>query len=139
MKNIKTVAVGIVNKLNKPDEVLILERIKDGYGLMAGGKLEDGEEPKIGLIRELLEETNLTTQPDKLHYVRSYVDENNVNVDLYIVQRSDCQGVLDNVEPHKCKRMIWHRFGEKKDFIHPPSFQIDLDMIENYEYTNFNH
>jgi 8-oxo-dGTP pyrophosphatase MutT (NUDIX family) len=128
-----TVAVAIVDKLNKPSEVLILERVKDGYGLMVGGKLDDGEEPKIGLIRELFEETNLIAQPENLHYVRSYIDENKVNVDLYILQRSDCQGILDNVEPHKCTRMIWHRFGDKKDFIHPPSFQTDLDMIENYE------
>lgn len=65
--------------LNDKNEVLITKRsatdnILPGYWDTPGGRIEDGEDPEVGVIRETKEETRLTIENPKLFFQKSSVD-----------------------------------------------------------------
>ena len=65
---------------NENKEILLLQRSESNdtlplYWDIPGGTLEDGEDPKIGALRELKEETSLDIPEPKLFFVYSNIDE----------------------------------------------------------------
>jgi len=65
-------------------KVLLLRRTKGGWGV-PGGKLEKGETPLEGLVREIREELRLDPDPNVLQWVRSfYVRHPKVKYQLHL-------------------------------------------------------
>lgn len=52
--------------LNDRGEVLLVERADNGRWSLIGGILEPGEEPAVAMVREILEETAVEAQVDRL-------------------------------------------------------------------------
>lgn len=58
------------------DQVLLMHRIKNGkeYYVFPGGGVESGESVEEAAMRELLEETSMNAEVDRLLYVHEYDD-----------------------------------------------------------------
>jgi ADP-ribose pyrophosphatase YjhB (NUDIX family) len=52
--------------LNGDDEVLLVKRADNGRWSLIGGILEPGEQPAVGLVREIHEETAVEAEVDRL-------------------------------------------------------------------------
>jgi 8-oxo-dGTP diphosphatase len=64
---------------NADHKVLIIKRSKDNgvlseYWDIPGGTLENGEDPAVGAVREVKEETNLDVRNPNLYFEKSNVD-----------------------------------------------------------------
>ncbi|HEY4569694.1 MAG TPA: NUDIX domain-containing protein [Kribbella sp.] len=57
--------------LNDADEVLLVRRADNGRWSLIGGILEPGEQPAVGLVREIQEETAVEAAVDRLLSVES--------------------------------------------------------------------
>ncbi len=75
------VAVALVTAYNAQNELLLGRRKDNGRWTLPGGHLEDGEDPREGAIRELLEETGLT--PKSLSFVTKYTTTEGVELNVY--------------------------------------------------------
>lgn len=80
--------VGIV--LEKESILMVLHKhqTKEDYWLMPpGGGLMEGESVLSGAVREVFEETGLQTKPERIIYVRQFVeDERNYhNLEIYVL------------------------------------------------------
>ncbi|MFC5268556.1 NUDIX domain-containing protein [Kribbella qitaiheensis] len=57
--------------LNKHDEILLVRRVDNGRWSLIGGILEPGEQPAVGLLREIQEETAVEAAIDRLVSIES--------------------------------------------------------------------
>jgi 8-oxo-dGTP diphosphatase len=92
---------------NDRGEILILRRSKRNdvlpeYWDLPGGTLEDGEDPAVGAIREIKEETGLDISNVKLFFQRSNVDisKNKQFVTLIFHAKTSNTNVVINPEEH---------------------------------------
>jgi len=92
---------------NNNGEVLILQRAKtddvlNGYWDLPGGTLEDGEDPAIGAVREVKEETGLIISNVKLFFHKSNIDTSKDKqfVTLIFSAKSSSNDVVVNPREH---------------------------------------
>jgi len=67
--------------LNERDEVLLVRRADNGRWSLPAGILEPGEQPAIGLVREIEEETAVEAAVDRLVSITSLPPDNYPNGD----------------------------------------------------------
>ncbi len=95
---------------NDRGECLFLRRFntgyKDGeYGLVSG-HVEEGENLKSAMIREVREEVGITLSPDDLDVVGVIPSLPN-NYVYFFLQAATWFGDVKNMEPHKCDDVRW--------------------------------
>jgi 8-oxo-dGTP diphosphatase len=98
---------------NDRGEILILRRSKRNdvlpeYWDLPGGTLEDGEDPAVGAIREIKEETGLDISNVKLFFQRSNVDisKNKQFVTLIFHAKTSNTNAVINPEEHDASAWI---------------------------------
>ncbi len=76
---------------------------EDGKWSMVAGHAEEGETARDAMIREAMEEANITIQPEDLEfvYVMDRKSPNRQNIDIFF-KCQKYEGELRNNEPHKC-------------------------------------
>ena len=78
--------VGVVVPVIK-DRILIMRRSpsssKSGKWDFPAGKIEKGETPRIGALRELKEESGIQAQPQELKHIKTYGEKGKKQVHLY--------------------------------------------------------
>ena len=125
VKMLLVVAVALVDKDNR---ILIAQRPEGknlaGLWEFPGGKLEAGERPEEGLIRELAEELGIQTWESclaPLSFASHAYDDFHLLMPLYICRR--WQGMPASIEGQALK---WVRPGALRDYAMPPA---DLPLI----------
>lgn len=79
----------------------------DGWYGLVSGHTEEGETITNSVIREALEETGVTIQPDQLKLSSIFYRKmNRANIDFFFICEQ-WQGDIQNREPHKCLRWEW--------------------------------
>lgn len=61
----------VLNELKDPAEVLLVRRADNGRWSLVAGILEPGEQPAVGLIREIQEETAVEAEVERLVSIES--------------------------------------------------------------------
>ncbi len=76
---------------------------EDGKWSMVAGHAEEGEMARDAMVREAMEEANITIAPEDLEcaYVMDRKSPNRQNIDIFF-KCSKYAGELTNNEPHKC-------------------------------------
>ena len=76
---------------------------EDGKWSLVAGHAEEGEMARDAMIREAMEEANITIAPEDLEfvYVMDRKSPNRQNIDIFF-KCSRYNGELRNNEPHKC-------------------------------------
>ncbi|NJO18553.1 MAG: NUDIX hydrolase [Thioploca sp.] len=103
---------------NKKEEIVVLTMLRDGKNepgtwSVPGGHVNDGEDPKIAVLRELLEETgiNLFSLRDLVlplgFCYDQYFDKNYIT--LWYSFKLSGKIEANIMEPEKCKQLIWHK------------------------------
>ncbi|MEK7501726.1 MAG: NUDIX hydrolase [Patescibacteria group bacterium] len=92
---------------NDKHQVLIIKRtstedVFPGYWDIPGGTLEDSEDPSIGAIREVKEETDLDIQEPSLFFQRSNIDsgKNKQFITLIFLVKYSGGNVVLNPDDH---------------------------------------
>jgi 8-oxo-dGTP diphosphatase len=67
------------------DRVLIMRRTNKGREKwdFPGGKIEKGETPRTGALRELREEAGITARPQELKHVKTYGEDGKKKIHLF--------------------------------------------------------
>ena len=100
----KTVLV-IIN--NEKGETLFLLRAKRPFGwALPGGKVNDGETLKEGLIREVFEETGIDISSCEIIFVKSDISVTDVPVEIYSINLDHTPVVTINKKEHLNKKWI---------------------------------
>jgi len=73
--------VALVTVYNAQQELLLGRRKDNGKLTLPGGGLDEGEDPRDGALRELLEETGL--HPKSISFVTSYMTSEDVELNIY--------------------------------------------------------
>jgi 8-oxo-dGTP diphosphatase len=105
------VKIGVFLVLLKEDSLLCLRRhktgIEDGLYVVPMGGLQETETPLQGVMREALEEVNITVTAENLH-LGHVMYRKHVQPDGYFFYQQDLffvahqfTGILRNLEPHK--------------------------------------
>lgn len=146
MNNINSPKVGVATILKDGDKILLGKRIselgKNTWGL-PGGKLDFGEELKDCAIRELKEETDLTTTSDNLYFagVSNAIFDNETHYITVIYLVTNYVGKLKILEPEKCEKWEWFEYNNLpenlflplKNFVNQPEyFSIFFSGYENF-------
>ncbi len=76
---------------------------EDGKWSLVAGHAEEGETAREAMIREAMEEANITISPEDLEfaYIMDRKSPNRQNIDIFFKCRK-YNGELKNNEPHKC-------------------------------------
>lgn len=107
--------VGVATIVKNDDKILLGYRKsnlgKDTWGL-PGGKLDFGEDLKDCAVRELKEETNLTTTTDnlKLAGVTNAVFDDETHYITIIYEVTYYVGKISVLEPDKCEKWEWFEY-----------------------------
>ncbi len=109
------VKVGLSALIIRNGKILLGERLNTETApntfAFPGGKMDYGESPEDGIIREIYEETGLKVKMKEvnfLDYNNEYfpeVKKHYVNL-VFIIVKFD--GEPENTEPNKCKKWDWH-------------------------------
>ncbi|MCT4657161.1 MAG: (deoxy)nucleoside triphosphate pyrophosphohydrolase [Cohaesibacter sp.] len=125
VKMLLVVAVALVDQDNR---ILIAQRPEGknlaGLWEFPGGKLEVGERPEAGLIRELYEELGIQTWESclaPLTFASHAYDDFHLLMPLYICRR--WEGIPQSKEGQALK---WVRAGKLRDYPMPPA---DIPLI----------
>ena len=107
-ERIETLVRGVLIQEGK---VLLMHRTRakgGGYNLV-GGRVEPGEAPAVGLIRETWEEIGVRINPEKIELMRVvYRDKKNSTPKLHLVfWIHEWEGEPFNKEPIKCLGINW--------------------------------
>ena len=109
-----TQRVGVVGIIPRGGKVLVLRRAAGesflpGFVDLPGGGLEPGELPEDGVIREVREETGLTTSVVRILSVRPYTDGlggNRPILIVFLLRLKDDQGQVRLSEEHDEYRWV---------------------------------
>jgi len=99
--------VALVIIKNEKGEILFLLRAKKPFGwALPGGKANDGEPIIDALIREVLEETGISLNPDDIHFLKTTNSVTGQEVEIYMVQLTEKPNVTINKKEHLNKKWI---------------------------------
>ncbi len=107
----------------------------DKWGVSVGGHLEKGETIKSCLIRETLEEINITLDPNELTLVN--IVHANFNGSEYIMpvfHSSNWQGNPKIMEPDKCDDLKWFNIHNLPENMSANRRQMIEDYLNNQNY-----
>lgn len=99
------------------DKVLMLHRAKhdgDCWALVAG-TVEEGEEVRAGLVREMFEETGVVSAPEKLEYVDTLhvrFPESDIVYHSYVLCVNDSECPRITLDPSEHQDFQWATFDE---------------------------
>lgn len=123
-QNNPRVGVAVIVRNEKDEFILGYRKGNLGYHTwgLPGGKLDFGEELKDCAIRELKEETNLTTTVDnlKLVGVTNAVFDEETHYITVIYEVKYYVGKLTIVEPDKCEEWKWFSFDHLPEYLFLP-------------------
>ena len=126
--SMKYPGVGTGMMIVKENRVLLGLRIKDDVWSMPGGKVDLGENPKEGAIRETFEECGLKVTKAKLISV-----SNDINLPKhfftlgFLAEEFDGE-VVQDLEPDTFSKWQWFNMDELPENLFLPSIHI----LENY-------
>lgn len=129
--------------LKKDGQVLLLRRyntgFQDGNYSLVAGHFDGGETAKQCIIREALEEANLSLNPDDLEivHVMHQIRLDREYFDVYL-QTEKWAGEITILEPNKCDELNWFKLDELPDNILPNVKLALEDIIKNIHYSEFN-
>lgn len=124
-------------------KILLVKRAEDdvqkpGIWEIPGGRLELGEDPIIGLIREVREETGLYVRPSVPLTVRHFVRDDGQIVTMIVffckisggdlTKLSDEHSAFDWVELEKCREIISPFFYKEVDVLHKLNIHNLVDL-----------
>ncbi len=109
------VRVGLTAMIVRNGKILLGERFntETANGMLAypGGRMDYGEDPEDGVIREIFEETGLIVSKGTMRYLtfknEFFPDENKHYVSLIFVA-TKFEGEPEVKEPEKCKGWDWY-------------------------------
>jgi 8-oxo-dGTP diphosphatase len=80
----------------------------DGFYCLVAGSVEENESAKQALAREALEEAGLIINPEDLSIAHIMHRKSGKNtIDIFMSCQS-YEGEITNMEPHKCKELMYH-------------------------------
>ncbi|MGV9001798.1 MAG: NUDIX hydrolase [Candidatus Saccharimonadaceae bacterium] len=126
--------------LRKDDEVLLLQRANSPYhngmyGLVAG-HMDGGELGTSAMIREAKEEAGIELLPEDLRFVHLVHTLKRGSGDEYLdifYEASKWNGIVTNVEPHKCSDLSWFPVDNLPENMIPVIKSV-LNKIKNNEH-----
>ena len=117
--------------IDSHDKVLIVKRAdndiqKPGIWELPGGRLEDGENPQRGLVREIKEEVGLNIQVKNVleihHFTRD--DDQKIIMNVYLCKPNDVDVKLS----HEHTEFEWVHISKVKDKL-DPFFHKEVDTV----------
>ena len=122
------VGVAVTIVLCRADKILMLQRAGahgENTWAIPGGKLEYGETPESGAVRETLEETGITvTNLVYIGYTNDVFAAANLHyVTLHFASRTS-SGEAQIMEPLKCHTQKWCRLDDLPLPVFEPTFNI---------------
>lgn len=120
--------------INEKDELLIIKRRPDdvhfaGTWEIPGGRLETGEDPKDGAVRETKEETGLDIEVHEPLGVRSFVREDGQHITMIIFRCEPRSQEVQLSEEHT--EYAWKPLHEAREVVHE-AFGLQFDTFERY-------
>lgn len=100
----------------------------DGFYTIPAGHIDEGEVPRVALVREVEEEIGLHINVDDLEFVHSLYSKDQYT-HYYFKLRKESQGYGGepfNREPEKCDELRWALPQELKEEIIPSVYQALL-------------
>lgn len=123
MQSATIVTVAVCYVLHN-DQVLLLRRVNQPYvGLWAppGGKLEPGESPEEGCIREMYEETGLTIAAPQLRAIQTVIDtQHQTHWLLFIFQATTFTGHVESLHTVEGE-LRWINLADVGHYPRPPA------------------
>ena len=121
--------------------ILIVKRSRNehlfpGYYELPGGKLEYGEDPMAGLIREFQEETNLIINPFAPIRTFSYfnTDQTKHYIEIvYLVDLAETDAGLQTSEEHDDHK--WITYDELQNYVQQMSSEVETNIQMAFELT----
>ena len=111
----KLVRVGLTMMLIRDEKILLGKRINtetaEGMRAYPGGRMDFGEDPITGIIREVDEETGLKLDPKKIKFVdykNEYFPEEDKHYVSLVFITSNFEGEPERKEPKKCAGWEWY-------------------------------
>jgi len=109
--------------LIKDNKVLLLLRqntgYMDGYYHVPAGHLDGKERIIDALIREAREEIGITVKPENVNFVHVMHHKSNNERVAFFFEVRNWRGVVKNMEPAKCGRVVWFPFNDLPQNIVP--------------------
>ena len=99
--------------LRKGDDIALLKRADNarfapGLYSLIGGRVEEGENFRQTLVREIYEEVGVTITPDDLHFVHTFYRRGTAEELVALMFACHIwQGELFNKEPEKHSELLW--------------------------------
>jgi 8-oxo-dGTP diphosphatase len=127
----------------KENKVLLLRRFNTGYEdgnySLVAGHVDEGESVIQTMVREAKEEAGMGVHPEDLELVhvmhRRKVSDDN-RIDFFFKCRA-WEGVIQNMEPHKCDDLNWFSLNELPENI-INYIRVALELIDKEQtYSNF--
>lgn len=111
--------------VNAKGEVLLIKRsetegVLPGLWDIPGGTLEDGEDPKEGVIREVKEETNLEVRNLRLFHYTSNVDREKNKQFVRLIFVGECASLDIRLNPEDHDEYRW---------VFPNNVPKDMNLI----------
>lgn len=137
----RTQVIVVSGALVHQGKILIVQRSQDselfpGYYELPGGKLEFGEDPMAGLIREFQEETNLIINPFAPFRTFSYfnLDQTKHYVEIvYLVDLAESEEGLQTSEEHADHK--WITYDQLQDYVQQMSSEVETNIQMAFELT----
>ena len=111
------VKVGLTLMVIRDGKILLGQRknteTADGEWANPGGRMDYGEEPVKGAIRELEEETGLIIKGENISflcYMNEFFPENKKHYLTHYFVTENAQGEVELKEPDKCEKWKWFDF-----------------------------
>jgi len=109
------VRVGLTAMVVRNGKILLGERFNtetaNGMFAYPGGRMDYGETPENGVVREVLEETGLVVNKERMYFLTSkneYFPEANKHYVSLVFIVEDFEGEPETKEPNKCKGWDWY-------------------------------
>ena len=134
-ENIKTIPHSVVVVLNENNEILLEERLDDGFFDFPGGGVDDDEGFENAARRELLEETGLTADELELFKIYTgdityykYYNRNEIYGIDYIYLCRKYHGEL-KPQPEEIKALLYRSIEDMPEKMSKRNKQIIKDLL----------